>query len=420
MKKIFALFLACALVFLTACNHVPPLASGSTDGTNDPQKPSASVLKDTIIGWDGGNFLNLPSRIVFEKDVSDGHRNNVYYSKADGKIYLYCYDPLCTHKSGSCLAEPPSAITPFSFSEVHFINDRFYVLSVMNAQIYSFNFDGTDMKLEYDAGYSNEVPGPIWALTSFSYEDYIYINQYAGYDGKQHTLRFHVETGEMEDLTQKTGNYIFPRFIYNGEIYGYGESRIEDGKIVGGGYFKADLNLERLEEVEEIEAGLYFYGNRFFNRAWGENDKIIGIQILDMKTGEMTVISNADLGMDEDSKPEIACVDENYVYYFNSKKIVAGYKPHPKTGELSVPVTVNDAKLYGMNHAVTNPVCIFDDSKFSLDGYCATAFDGSILIRACFYHVRDGVCEKYGTCYYLGTLREDGTIGEFEEVEIVS
>ena len=48
--------------------------------------------------------------------------------------------------------------------------------------------------------------------------NYIYIDlrAFASEDGKAHTLRFNVETGEMEDLTEKTNNGSIYRVNHDG------------------------------------------------------------------------------------------------------------------------------------------------------------------------------------------------------------
>ena len=150
MKKLFTLFLALALLFLTACNTAtPPVstdANGSTisgnqtegsntgtgNGTNGTEAPvgdnwldayrgkvvSASYLND---------FIDIPSRIIFEASVEGAGSYggsmvyNFYYSKADGKAYIYCFDPLCNHME--CMAGPANNIyLAWSFYNTFFYN----------------------------------------------------------------------------------------------------------------------------------------------------------------------------------------------------------------------------------------------------------------------------------------------------------
>ena len=62
-------------------------------------------MMDIIIKNGFGDFIDTPSRILFEYIVPGKDEYTFYYSKADGKAYVYCFDPLCDH-SGKCLANP--------------------------------------------------------------------------------------------------------------------------------------------------------------------------------------------------------------------------------------------------------------------------------------------------------------------------
>ena len=167
MKKLFALFLACALLCLTACNTNPSPgteANGSVSSDSagtDVQLPSASIPQDVIIAEKNECFINLPSRVVFE---SGG--KTVYYSKTDGKTYVYCLDPLCNHSDGKCLAQPTAPDMPgINFTGTKFVNNRFWCTATFLGKIVSFHFDGTDMKVEYDAGYQQDQitwGGDLW------------------------------------------------------------------------------------------------------------------------------------------------------------------------------------------------------------------------------------------------------------------
>ena len=87
MKKLFALFLACIMLFLTSCNQTPP--NETTNNSQNQEKPEDSVLKDTIIKDYHYDFIDTSSRILFVNPISPKY--TCYYSKADGLCYISMY-----------------------------------------------------------------------------------------------------------------------------------------------------------------------------------------------------------------------------------------------------------------------------------------------------------------------------------------
>lgn len=77
MKKIFILFLALAVLFLTGCNQKPHAeTSGNPNGgTADNEKPSENwqdALRGKVVFASGRNdLIDVSSRIVFENSVAD-------------------------------------------------------------------------------------------------------------------------------------------------------------------------------------------------------------------------------------------------------------------------------------------------------------------------------------------------------------
>ena len=408
MKRVLVFFLSILLLFLTACNQTPPVNTSNSNNTNildNVQSPSASILQNVIIAEKNESFINLPSRVVFSNGVK-----NVYYSKADGQTYIYCFDPLCDHSDGKCLAQPVTLNTVgINFSGTKFVNNRFWCTATFLGKIVSFNFDGTDMKVEYDAGYKAEQitwSGDLWIPDIMAYGSYLYLeqNKKATEDGKAHTLRFNTETKEMEDLTEKTGNYIMPQFFYNGNIYGYNESS---------SWCKCSLDLTELEVIDEIPVPIYYSGSRIFNTT------NTGVEVYDMKNGETMVMSNSEFGVPEGAKISIQFVDDEYIYYYHSKKELVGYYPHPNTGELKPKYRWNDGKLYRANHDGTNVICIYDNSDFEFDVEGAIIFDDRIIIGGQYVGMRNGVAENWSSGYYVGTIGVDGKIDELKIIEIV-
>jgi len=406
MKKLFSLLLACMMLFLTSCNHIPP--NGTTTGNlQNQEKPKDSELKDTIIQNGTSKFIDIPSRVIFESGKI------FYYSKADGKAYVYCFDPLCDHSGGKCLANPMDTVKiySFDFKNTFFINNRFYT-ATQYGQIYSFAFDGSDLKIEYgEDSYSlEEVNRALWSPNYRVYDKYIYIPLYADEKGNSCTLRFNTETKEMEDLTEETGNSILPHFFYNGEIYG------RDAKLRT--WVKADLELKKMEPIEEPPISMRFFGSVFYSTAYDDptdykNGKSIGIQAYDIKTGETTILTNEILGL-EAYAYEVIDIDENYVYFYQWEEIEIG------KDQKNRPVENNSGgKLYRVKHDGTECVCIFNDPSLDFIGREAVVTGNEIIIEGHSVGMRDGYATTWDSGMKVGTMGEDGKIEKFEPIELV-
>ena len=126
MKKLFALFLACMMLFLTACNQTPP--SETTENSQNQGNPT-DTLPQGIVKNGVSDLIDIPSRIIFQ---NNNPYYTFYYSKADGKAYVYCFDPLCDHAGGKCFANPEEfyCIPAFELSNTFFINGHFYTVYI--------------------------------------------------------------------------------------------------------------------------------------------------------------------------------------------------------------------------------------------------------------------------------------------------
>ena len=301
MKKTFALFLALTIIFLTACNTVPPagtVGSGSTTSGNKGNGQNGGNWLDAYRGKvvaasTLNDFIDASSRIVFVGDMN--HTYTFYYSKADGKAYIYCFDPICKHED--CMASPQTM--KWSLSDTVFYGNRFYVLSAYGTML-SFSFDGTDRKIEYDLEYEfpDEFRYTVWNPCGL-YGPYLYISLKMDVSGaERQMLRYNMETGEMENLTEKTGNYISPAYFYNGMIYGNGRF-----SQTGDSLLKADLDLNAVEILDETarlnqSVGSIIVGPVYAQRnSVEEIPKQIGVSFYNIETGERKVMTKEELGL---------------------------------------------------------------------------------------------------------------------------
>ena len=385
----------------------------TTEKTEIPEIPKGyeipAALQDKIIQKGNPTFIELPSRILFSHYLNSGKwvgdryqidsgRYLSYYSKADGEVYINCFDPLCEHED--CSANG-GAMGPNSF----FIRNRFYMLINYEGQMLSFNFDGTDTKVEYVL----EDDSLAWKSNNIAYDKYIFIQTLLS-NGEKHTFRYDVETKAMEDLTGKTGNYIEPWFVYNGIIYGYNA----DGLSI-----KTDLDLSYEEETEYLY-GKAFYdlvsGHRLIGVAYGDESNAdgftsyIGIQTYDMKTGTETLISNETIGKEVS---QILYADENYYYFLADDQIYIG-----KSRSNHDMYNNYGGKIYRVNRDGTNCICIYDNKGMTFNSMIV--YEDTVIVSASEIGVHGGIAQTWANGMYIGEINEDGTIDSLEWVEVIA
>ena len=79
---------------------------------------------------------------------------------------------------------------------------------------------------------------------------------------------------------------------------------------------------------------------------------------------------------------------------------------------------MNDGKLYRMNKDGTNIVCIYDNPDYELDRN-VVIYDNKIVMQGQYIAIENGEKKVWGGLIQVATINPDGTIGEFEEVEIL-
>ena len=283
-----------------------------------------------------------------------------------------------------------------------------------NGLIWSFSFDGSDKKVEYDAKYDRtDITQSFWER-AYLYGPYIYIDSTA--TGTDHLLRFNVETKEMEDLTKKNRNYINPFYFYNGMIYGWAAD--------GGTRCVADMDLKNVELDENpvspyCSTGNYLVGEvrgEEIDPSWGIPFRI-GIEIYNLKTKERVQILNETLGMES---IEIIGATDQYIYFYDSKRVSFGTITITVGGvEREATVTKwNDGKIWRMNLDGTNIVCVYDNIAYDLTTN-AVFYEDRIVMQGKFIGIEDGKKKVWGGPLQVAVINEDGTFGEFREVEVV-
>ena len=429
MKKLFALFLAFTLLFLTACNTTTTPA-GTEVGQTPPETTNSGNWLDAYRGKvvaasSLNDFIDVSSRIVFEHTISDAgeyggsQTYTFYYSKADEKAYIYCFDPLCDHKD--CMACPKNdRELGWLFGTAFFYQNRFFCVTSYG-KLVSFSFDGTDKKIEYDLEYEfpNDFRYTVWSPCGL-YGPYLYISLKLDQSGfEREMLRYNLETKEMENLTEKTGNYISPQYFYNGMIYGHGKF-----SQTGDAYFKADLNLNTVEIFDETARLEQSVGSIIVGPVYAERNSVevipkqIGVSFYNIETGERKIITNEELGLG--GSPRFICATEEYLYFYIAQTIEIGTITVDRNGkETQIKVYKgNNGKLYRMNPDGTGIVCVYDNPDYELDENMVVYGD-KVVMQGQYIAIENGEKKIWGGVIQVATINPDGTIGEFVEVEVL-
>ncbi len=440
MKKFLILIIATMILLLTACHNSEAQTSVSSQSnetiktentssqttqtlqtteisqTTEQSTPAPEIpthLKNQIVGIGTKAFVELPSRILFsarlrkdypvEDEFWSGSSDYIaYYSKADGEIYVNCFDPLCDHYG--CSAVGSVLLTGTQF----FIEDRFYEISALG-EIESFSFDGTDRRLEFDAGYGDYQGAAPWGRNRLAYDRYIYID-FLTENEQYHTLRYNTETQTMEDMTEKTGNYILPLYAYNGEIY---------GRDVNGLAIKTDLSLSYVKKTRDVYAtGSYHLsvGSRMIGIARGKDEEtgrmteLLGIQAYDIETEEYTLLTNEQIGH---TVSNVVFADEDYYYFFAKEPVYIGlshqeHAVYHQTG----------GKIYRIKHDGTDCVCIYENIGLRItDIYI---YENTVFASACRLDVYVGIAQTWDWSTYIGKMDENGMIESLVWTEVIS
>ncbi len=388
-------------------------------------------LTDTIVLNGLAWSRETPSRVLFfhsdegrwmGDDYVSGSANGLcYYSKADGNLYVYCNDPLCDHTS--C----PERF--FTIEESFLIGDRIYTFfeEDENFGVCSFGADSLEVRVDWTSEEHPEMgafrPEGL-SHQEFAYDNYLYAWMRTE-DGERHTLRFDAESGKMEDLTAKTGNDFSPAFAYGGMLYGYSAEY--------GRYVKADLSLSEIIPAEDhvqeafarenekgestrflhqIAVGHRMYGTLITEKENGERESTI--QVLDMKAGTVTQISNETFGRDAKC---VIYADGKYLYYLAEEPIYVGQNAKY---DLEV-YNEHGGKLYRAKLDGSDSECIFEDPAMNFyAGYHAYVCGDDFLIYASRITERDGDAMVYASGVYIGHFDQDGKLAGLAYAEVVA
>ena len=129
-------------------------------------------------------------------------------------------------------------------------NSRFY--ATRGEQIYSFKFDGTDLRLEYSFGENgknfNSDYNTLLIRLMHVYNDSLYFLRPSNTSGSIHLFKYDTKTKEICDLSIEKGygeeSYIYNYFIVDNAIY------IEISDSNGPKIIKTDMDMQDEIQLE--------------------------------------------------------------------------------------------------------------------------------------------------------------------------
>ena len=393
MKKFLSIIIALATLLLVSCASTTPAESAepswitSIISTTASAQEATTAATGTVATAGTNSTTATPAATTATSSTSggavpvesfkpSGHGTNhyddietrskvmllnlggvlYYYSKADGELYPFCFDPFCEHHylrdALKCTAvmtsgRRSSGLRPFIF----FINSRFYFIYM--GTLYSCSEFATDKRVEiefehfdsvmdFNEATKNHRVGLDVSLFSDFYAcgNYLFF-KYIDPDGKIVWYRYDVvkrQQKKMDDdlhaLEEKLGFQLVLNYIIDNYVFFYAYDA--DGKFVSG--YVCDGNLENGVMTEEkyetwplfnTENGLYRQDFTKYKAANAPNDTSARSSydiIVVRPNGKVeTVMSNVFTIMGGSGfKPEY--INDKYIYFSQIKTEKIGYQ----------------------------------------------------------------------------------------------
>lgn len=240
-------------VLLTSCNNTPLDDTTLPKNEEQTQKTYVDYSRDILM-------TDSPTRLIY---LSGYHIN--YYNKLDGELYPFCFDPLCSHSSSDCLSMKFIMIDNDHMIQYSEFDNRFYILRGM--KLYSFSFDGSDIKLEYEFGEDGDMSemrySPLNLGNLTIYGHYAYMRLKDEETGRRKLMRYHLSDKVMETLYYESNKgELIDYYIQNDRLY-LNLFDEDDGYKM----YSSDMNASDLKEDSSINNMIYFdplYNGKYY------------------------------------------------------------------------------------------------------------------------------------------------------------
>ncbi len=394
MVKMISLFLACVLILsFTACDTLPAETTGGSKFATENQVPPVNAFTLSNAYPRDNYITETPTGLLYFVG-----KQLYYYNKLTEENDLFCFDPVCDHGGY------PNCISYKFFSmrvstqtiEYCDYDRRFYALR--GEQIYSFSFDGSDLRHVASFGEVGKFENDDSARGSYKAEGLMYLSIQGKYlyflsrdseTGNRVMYRYDVETDKTEQLFSELDA------IY---CFHVGEKGIYMS-LVGenAGFYRANLDGTCLTRVRD-----YFESNCCHDIFDGE--RMFFVKSVSESSGRVDIIVAYD--PETDTYEELykitdgvrhipVAVTDDYVY------LVRGVY----TGRDSVP-----RQLLRIDRESGEMITVLDDAAYDAEG--VYFFTDKILLYSTFQNtLQYFLCDidEHGNFINMTSFPEDQT-----------
>ena len=324
----------------TEATTAAPTPTTATETTkSEPVTPQTPFTPSGYTNY--GNMVEMRSKVLFIV------YNALYYSKADGELYYFCFDPFCdhTHKSQNCIARKIAFNYDAMGAHMFYLNSRVYFFNM--GSLYSCSEFATDLRLELEVAHFSSIEDYAFRETRggasylfkecAGYGNYLFFD-YIEPDGSVSWYRYDVvkrQKKKMDDdlhaLEEKLGYTLVKNGITDGHIYFYAYD--ENEKFVGG--YVSDFNLENVVKTEEKNEiyRMFFTANGIYctdyngYRKPGDITVRSSFDIVLLKPdGKVETIVKDAYGKMKSSNIVLSYINDDYIYYYNNTAREIGYE----------------------------------------------------------------------------------------------
>ena len=419
----------------------------ATTGTTTPAEVFVPKGNGNLVDT---HYIETKSKILFLKGLSGvGNEYNplYYYSKADGELYPFCFDPFCEHIDASAelkikcvgtamsspIAKPPANADPV------YLDSRIYF--VYFDAIYSCSEFATDLRLEYsfheyDHLTITEILGrynhKIFAICDFCGYGSSLLFKHIDENGNIIQYIFDIKTKKLSSLTEKIkeagerlGVSLYISQFTNEKIFFEAytnvkrEPSVTGSFIVAGdfmGCYESDYELNEIKKIDfRVPSNPIFKTQNGFVFDETRNGKS-GLYSIMFDGSEKVIF--------EDYDSELNCVNTRFAYLTDNSMYYFGEDPVEMGIDESlfgdVRKNQSGGKLYRYDLNTGKSQLVLDDVRYDgFEVYYIGKDDNVVLMRVQKYEKISATKVKTtGGVIIKGTLDANGNFVDIEEVEL--